>query len=75
MTPQEAYMTASNMKPFARVPELEQVIIQSADYAHRYAFHFLKGPWPEAETIMQTDLLVWDYYQKDILHKLTIHVW
>lgn len=67
MTPKEAYKQVTDMKVFARVQEVEDVLKTDADYAHRYAFHFLKAPWPEAEAVIKGDALVWDWYQVDTL--------
>lgn len=67
MTPREAYKVVCDMKKFERRTELEVVLATSADYAHRYAFHFLKAPWPEAESVIQTDALSWAWYQADTL--------
>lgn len=67
MTPQEAYKQVTDMKVFERKPELEAALIQDPDYAHRYAFHYLKAPWSEAEPVIQTDPLVWSWYQADTL--------
>lgn len=67
MTPRDAYKKVCDMKPFVRDAELEVAIATHADYSHRYAFHFLKAAFPEGEAVMQTDPLVWDWYQVDTL--------
>lgn len=67
MTPKEAFIKICDMKPFRIDSDLEETIAMSADYSHRYAFHFLKAAFPKGESAMQTDALVWDWYQVDTL--------
>lgn len=72
MTAKEAYLAevarqGKEGKTFQHSPELRAIIATSADYAHRYAFHVLNAPIPEAEPLMQTDQLIWDWYQRDTL--------
>jgi len=51
--PELAYEQA--LKYGNRTPKLEQSIIRSPEYAHKYAFNVLKKRWLEAEPIIATD--------------------
>lgn len=76
MTAQEAYVKVCAMKPFVVDADLEAAIATSADYSHRYAFHFLKAAFPAGEPAMQADALVWDWYQVDTLKtKASVDLW
>ena len=46
----------------ARIPELEQLIMQSPEQAFYYAIDTLESRWPEAEKYIKQDEGVWQEY-------------
>jgi hypothetical protein len=55
LTPEEAYETCKNKGE--RIPELEQIILNSNDsnIVYNYVCFIIKGPFPEGEEILATD--------------------
>ena len=46
-SPEDAFLYCKKMK--RRIPEAEEIIKTSANYAERYAYEVIHGRWPEAE--------------------------
>lgn len=52
--------------------ELEDLILQSAEWSYYYSFHVLKTRWNRAEDIIFSNLLIGCFYIKDVVKERVI---
>lgn len=67
MTPESAYKSA--LKSRRRMPDLEPIILTSAEYSFFYAQNIIGGAWQEAEPIILSDVRYARYYTDYIIGK------
>lgn len=58
----------SHLPPHSRSPLLEKTLVNEPELAAYYAFHVIRGRWPEAEAAINADPLAKKFYT--LIHKI-----